>query len=203
MHPRIYAEFERICAERPVRGSVLEVGAVPTEQSLLLMRSLDQVTSKVGIDLTGPHEFKGIKILKGNSNQMDCFPDNEFDATLCCSTLEHDKYFWKTVDEIKRVTKPGGMIVISVPSFSKLKAEKVKALWKRMPLVRRLQNHEYLNLLFTGTVTYQIHNWPGDFYRFSPQAMRDVFLEGLEQIDVRTIMWPPRVIGVGVKPPKA
>jgi hypothetical protein len=57
-------------------------------------------------------------------------------------------------------------------------------------------------MLFTATVTFQIHNWPGDYYRFSPQAVREVFLEGLEQIEVRTIMWPPRIIGVGTKPAK-
>ena len=67
-------------------------------------------------------------------------------------------------------------------------------------LVRRLADHEKLNLLFTGTVTFQVHNWPGDYYRYSPQAMREVFLEGLEQVEVGTIMWPPRVMGVGIKP---
>jgi ubiquinone/menaquinone biosynthesis C-methylase UbiE len=131
---------------------------------------------------------------------MDCFPDNNFDAVLCSSTLEHDKYFWKTLAEIKRVTKPGGMVVISVPGYSKLKAEKVKGLWARMPGIRKLQQNQWLNLFFTGTVTFQIHNWPGDFYRFSPQAMREVFMEGLEKVDVRTVMWPPRVMGIGYKP---
>jgi ubiquinone/menaquinone biosynthesis C-methylase UbiE len=131
---------------------------------------------------------------------MDCFPDNRFDVVLCNAVLEHDKYFWKTLSEIKRVTKPGGLIVIGVPGYAKLRAEKVKGLWSRMPLIRRLQSHQYINMLFTATVTFQIHNWPGDYYRFSPQSMREVFLEGLEQIDVRTVMLPPRIIGVGTKP---
>jgi SAM-dependent methyltransferase len=200
MHPRIYQEFEKICTERPIRGSVLEIGAMPNDLSLLAMKCLDGATSKVGIDLDGPHEYKDFKIVKGNSNSMDCFPDNNFDAVLCSSTLEHDKYFWKTLGEIKRVTKPGGIIVISVPGYSKLKAEKVKGLWARMPGVRKLQQNQWLNLFFTGTVTFQIHNWPGDYYRFSPQAMREVFMEGLDKVDVRTVMWPPRVMGIGYKP---
>jgi SAM-dependent methyltransferase len=201
MHPRIYQEFESILSERPVHGSVLEIGAMASDSSLLCMKSLAGASSKIGIDLDGPHEYKDFKIVKGNSNAMDCFQDNTFDAVLCSSTLEHDKYFWKTLSEIKRVTKPGGLIVIGVPGYAKLKAEKIKALWARMPLVRRLQVHQYLNLLFTGTVTFQIHNWPGDFYRFSPQAIREVFMEGLEQVEVRTIMLPPRNIGIGIKPP--
>ena len=200
MHPRIYQEFEKICTERPIRGSVLEIGAMPNDLSLLAMNCLSGAASKIGIDLHGPHEYKDFKIVKGNSNSMDCFPDNNFDAVLCSSTLEHDKYFWKTLGEIKRVTKPGGMIVISVPGFAKLGCGKFKGLLTRLPLVRRLQAHPYLSMFFISTLTFQIHNWPGDYYRFSPQAIREVFMEGLDQVEIRTMMWPPRVMGIGFKP---
>src|SRR5882757_9510429 len=114
MHPLMYQEYERICTERPIRGSVLEVGAVPSDLSLLGMKSLQHASSKIGIDLDGPHEYRDFKIVKGNANSMDCFQDNQFDAVLCNAVLEHDKYFWKTLQEIKRVTKPGGLIVIGV-----------------------------------------------------------------------------------------
>jgi hypothetical protein len=30
--------------------------------------------------------------------------------------------------------------------------------------------------------------------------VREVFLEGLRDIDVRVVMTPPRVIGMGIKP---
>ena len=200
MHPRVYQEFERILSERPVRGSVLEVGAVPSDSSLLCMEPLQQASAKIGINLDGPYDYKDIKIVQGNANSMDCFQDNQFDAVVCNATLEHDKYFWKTLQEIKRVTKPGGLIVIGVPGYAKTRINKIKAIWSRIPLFRRLQSHQYLGVLFNSTVTFDIHNWPGDYYRFSPQAVREVFLEGLDQIEVRTIMLPPRLIGVGIKP---
>jgi SAM-dependent methyltransferase len=200
MHPRIYQEFERICADRSIRGSVLEVGAVPSDQSLLCMKSLEQASEKIGIDLDGPHEYKGIKIVKGNANAMDCFPDKRFDTVICNATLEHDKYFWKTLAEIKRVAKPGALVVIGVPGFAKFRAEKFSAILSRTPILRRLHSHPYLNMLFTGTVTFQVHNWPGDYYRFSPQAVREVFLEGLEEVEVHSIMAPPRLFGIGLKP---
>jgi ubiquinone/menaquinone biosynthesis C-methylase UbiE len=163
------------------------------------MKSLQQASTKTGIDLDGPHEYRDFKIVKGNANSMDCFQDNQFDAVLCNAVLEHDKYFWKTLYEIKRVTKPGGLVVIGVPGFAKLRGEKVKAIWSQMPLVRRLHAHRYLNMLFNSTVTYEIHNWPGDYYRFSPQAVREVFLEGLEQTEVRSVMLPPRLFAIGTK----
>jgi len=196
----MYQEYERICAARQIKGSVLEVGAIPNEGSLLCMKSLAGATEKIGIDYFGPFEFRDFKIVPGNANAMDCFPDDRFDVVLCNATLEHDKYFWKTVSEIKRVTKPGGFIVIGVPGYTRVKGGLPKWLLAHTPIVNRLKFHQYLNVLFTGTVTFQIHNHPGDYYRFSPQAMKEVILEGLNEIDVRTVMLPPRVIGTAVKP---
>ena len=102
------------------------------------MKSLEQASEKIGIDLDGPHEFKGIKIEKGNANAMDCFPNERFDTVLCNATLEHDKYFWKTLAEIKRVAKPGALVVIGVPGYARFRAEKFSALLSRTPILRRL-----------------------------------------------------------------
>jgi SAM-dependent methyltransferase len=164
------------------------------------MKALSGATEKVGLDLDGPHEYSDFKILKGNANSMDCFPNDRFDAVLCNATLEHDKYFWKTLAEIRRVARPGAFIVIGVPGFDKYRAEKIMAVLRRIPVLNLLDKHEHFNLLFAGTPTYAVHNWPGDYYRFSPQAVREVLLEGLERIEVRSIMSPPRLIGIGYKP---
>ena len=45
-----------------------------------------------------------------------------------------------------------------------------------------------------------LHHYPGDYYRFSAQAMREVLCAGLERVGVRIIMMPPRIIGWGFKP---
>ena len=104
MHPRVYEEFERICSDINVNGSVLEIGAVPSNQSLLCMKSLRNATEKIGININGPYEFMDFKIYKGNANSRESFEDRRFDVVLCNAMLEHDKYFWKTIAEIKRVT---------------------------------------------------------------------------------------------------
>jgi SAM-dependent methyltransferase len=163
------------------------------------MRSLEGAAEKIGINLNGPHEFEDFKICKGNANRMDCFEDERFDVVLCNAMLEHDKQFWKTIAEIKRVTKPGGLIVIGTPGYTRFKAEKVKSVLGRIPVIRSFSSNQYLNLCFNATITYQIHNAPGDYYRFSPQAFKEVFFEGIDDVEVRAIMLPPRIIGVATK----
>ncbi|MGH7801345.1 MAG: methyltransferase domain-containing protein [Thermodesulfobacteriota bacterium] len=200
MHRRVYQEFEQICSERKASGSVLEVGAVPSNMSLLCMKALVNATEKIGINLNGPHEFRDFKILKGNANSMECFEDNSFNVVLCNAVLEHDKYFWKTIREIKRVARSGGLIVIGTPGYTYYKAEKIKLILRRIPLIRWFRLNQYLNMFFEATITFQIHNAPGDYYRFSPQTFKEVFLEGLNDVEVRSIMLPPRIIGVGIKP---
>ncbi|WP_284152463.1 methyltransferase domain-containing protein [Desulfofustis limnaeus] len=199
MHPIFYQEFEKICSERNVRGSVLEVGAIPSERSLLCMKSLEHVAEKMGVNIDGPHEFMDFKIIKCNANSMDLFENERFDTVLCNAMVEHDKFFWKTISEIKRVTKTGGMIVIGSPGYTNYKFEKVKSYLKRCPVIKGLNSHKYFNFLFNSTITFQIHAAPGDYYRFSPQAFKEVLLDGLDDVELRVIMLPPRIIGLGFK----
>ncbi len=192
MHPKVFQEFERICSGSDIHGIILEIGTTPDHQSLLSMKALQNAKEKIGIDINGPFEYNDITVVKGNANSMTCFGDNQFDVVLCNAMLEHDKYFWKTVIEIKRVCKPGGLVIIGVPGFAEFPAEeKIRPILAKIPLLKKLNR---------VTVTLPIHNHPGDFYRFSPQAMRDVLLKGMTDIHVLQIMVPPRIIGYGIKP---
>ncbi len=199
MHLRIYKEFEEICSKIEIKGSVLEVGAMPNEKSLLNMKSLANASEKIGISLGSPRTFKDFKIIQVNSNNMSCFNDESFDVVLCNAMLEHDKFFWKSISEIKRVTKSRGFIVLGTPGYTYFKIEQVKHLLNKIPLINRLKDNQYLNLFFSSTLTFQIHNAPGDYYRFSPQTFKDVFFEDMEDVNISTIMIPPRIIGYGKK----
>lgn len=199
MHPKIYEEFERICSKRNISGSVLEVGATPSSKSLLRMNSLKNAKEKVGINLDGPFDLEDYKIHKGNANSMDLFEDESFDAVLCNAMLEHDKFFWKTLSEIRRVTKPGGFIAIGTPGYKDYKVEKYRLLLDKIPYLRRLRFNQYMNLFFTSTITFQIHDYPGDYYRFSPQTFKEVFFEGMAEVEINSLMLPPRIVGSGIK----
>jgi SAM-dependent methyltransferase len=201
VHTRVFAEFERICAARGAGGDVLEVGAVPSEDSLLRLPALAGAKSKVGINLDVPSSYADFKILRADANTLTCFADESFNTVLCNSVLEHDRCFWKSLIEMKRVTRPGGLIVIGVPAFTTLpferKASRLVRILNRLRISRAL-----LDFLDASTLTLRIHAFPCDYYRFSPQAVRDVFLDGLIDTELHTLMVPPRIIGAGIKLPR-
>lgn len=199
MHPAVFAEFDRICRERGAGGDVLEVGAVASDDALLCLPALRAARSRVGVNLDGPFSHGGFDVLRADANDMACFPDASFDTVLCNSVLEHDRSFWRTLSEIRRVARPGAIVVIGVPGFAKQGFERIGSRAARLPVLGALLRAAAPSLL-ASTTTLQVHEFPGDYYRFSPQAAREVFLDGLHATEVRTLLSPPRILAVGMMP---
>lgn len=198
MHPDQFQAFERICAERGAGGSVLEIGAVPSEDSLLCLGSLRTATRRVGVNLDGPSTYRDFAILKADANDLGCFRDGEFDTVLCNAVLEHDLFFWKALDEMRRVTRTGGLIVIGVPGFVKPgpagRSARIGLSFARVLFSRRVES------LLVSTPVLRLHDCPLDYYRFSPRAVADLFMRGLDDVRIFCHMTPPRIIGSGIKP---
>jgi SAM-dependent methyltransferase len=177
---------------------VLEVGASPYHRCLLEMDALRGATERIGIGLEEPVERSGYTIIQGSANDMAQFEDNRFEAVLCNATLEHDPRFWEAIGEMKRVCQPGGLLVIGVPGYSRYGIEKLtRPLFAGIPLIRKVP---WLRRLGFWTLTIGLHDSPGDYYRFSPQAVREVFFEGMLEVQVTRIMVPPQLIGSGIVP---
>jgi SAM-dependent methyltransferase len=154
---------------------VLEVGGYVGEKSLLrfnLLRNADRWCINLVEQPTGT----GINHVVGSSNDMHMFKDNSFDLVMSCAVHEHDAKFWLSIQEMHRVLRPGGLLVICVPGFTKRPTD-----------------------VGQFTTTFHVH-YRFDYYRFSRRAMREVFLEGLERVKVVTFLDPPRIIGHGYKP---
>ncbi|MCW5980208.1 MAG: methyltransferase domain-containing protein [Bryobacteraceae bacterium] len=194
MHPAVFQLFDRICRERRAGGEALEIGATPTADTLLCLPALRGARTKIGVNLAPPTRFADFEIAQANANRLTLFNDASFDTVLCNAVLEHDPYFWLTLGEIRRVARRGALIAIGAPGYAKLPAERLAGRLSRLPLAGALFRN-----LAASTLTLQIHNFPGDYYRFSPQAMREVLLEGLADVEVGAVLTPPRVIGAGVK----
>ena len=200
MHPRLLSEYKKILKGLNIKGSILEVGANPDyKKSLLSLKELDNATEKIGLNLDGPYTFKDFSIVKGNSNSMKMFNDQKFDLVLCNAVSEHDKFFWKTISEINRVLKKGGLVIYGAPGFKRYNLEKLQSAIHLIPIIKKLGRTKYFNFLFATSITHKVHDAPGDYYRFSPACFKEVFLEGYEDKKVWEVMAPPRIIGIGKK----
>jgi ubiquinone/menaquinone biosynthesis C-methylase UbiE len=93
----------------------LEVGCA---QGYYLSRALKKTKNVFGMDIIP--EFidaakkTGAKVAVASAEKLP-YKDKSFDFVLCTETLEHVPNWKKAVDEIKRVLKPKGKAIITVP----------------------------------------------------------------------------------------
>src|ERR671915_256257 len=172
---RRYHRIIRRTGIRPERA--LEVGGLMGEDSLLRFPELAGA-ERYCLNLYEMPSEDGITAVKGNANDMrGLFRDNWFDLIVCSATLEHDKRFWLSVKEMQRVLRPGGLMIISVPGY--------------------IEDRE--NDKGRSTLTYRVH-YKFDYFRFSEQAVREVFFQGMDRVRVEPYLTPPRIFGWGYKP---
>jgi SAM-dependent methyltransferase len=124
---------------------ILEIGSyqVPGQEGFADLRSLFPGCEYVGLDVRpGP----GVDMI-GDVEQLP-LPDASVGSVLAICTFEHVRRFWKGFEEIHRVLRPGGALLVACPFY------------------------------------FYIHQYPSDYWRFTPQAL-DVLLES----------YPSRIVG--------
>ncbi len=106
---------------------VLEIGCGYGSLSVYMAKKGAKVT---GIDISSEAikiskrnaSLNGQKIiLKQASGENISFKDQFFDLVVCCETLEHIPNYKKVIDEIIRVTKNSGNIIITTPNSFNLR----------------------------------------------------------------------------------
>jgi len=200
MHPRVFQEFEKLCATHGAGGEVLEIGAVPHPDTLLCLEALSGAPRKVGVNIEPACRYRDFEIVQADANDLAVFPDRSFDTILCNATLEHDRFFWKTLAEIRRVGKPGALVIIGVPGYARLGLGVLKGPLAWLTRAGWLWPKRLSGAWRASTLTLVMHDYPQDYYRFSPTAVRDVFMEGMRDVVIRRLMVPPRIIGAGRLP---
>lgn len=66
------------------------------------------------------------------------YPDQHFDRVVIWHVLEHLPNPRETMQEIYRILKPGGRVVVAVPNFSSLQSRWARAAWFHLDLPRHL-----------------------------------------------------------------
>ena len=85
------------------------------------------------------------------------YPAGHFDVVVCNQVLEHLKNIWRPLDELARVTRADGTLLVSVPNLASLHNRALLALGRQPtsirivgPHVRGYALHDFLALLQRG-----------------------------------------------------
>ena len=111
----------RYWANNLIQGSkVLDAGSASGANTLLL-ESLDLNVTSIEMSEYGCElqRKKGIPVICGDLCNMPC-DDNSFDAIVCMDVLEHIQGDDLAVSELRRVLRPGGKFLITVPEDMRL-----------------------------------------------------------------------------------
>lgn len=190
---KLVLEYARLCRRGNLEGSVLEVGCGPSKNTLLNRTIFKHSKYRVGINLIGYTHYREFKVIKCNAHDMkETFDENTFDIVLCNMVLEHDPLFWKSLEEINRVIKKGGLFVLGVPAVISNVNKSKLTIGTQVAKVNK-------NMLLNSTITYRVHNAPGDYWRFTEQAYKEVLMQGFEKIVCSSFLLPPLLLGSGIK----
>lgn len=115
---RIHDRHVTAAVEAHAGGRLLDVGCGARPFAELLDRHSDR---SVGVDPDrvryGPAAGRGPRRLpEAWASGLDLpFRDSTFDTVLCLQVLEHVPQPWRLLDEIARVLRPGGALVLTAP----------------------------------------------------------------------------------------
>ena len=102
-------------AKMPSNSKILDLGSA-SGGNTVFMRALGfEVTSveltDVGISI---QELKGLSPIKADARELP-FPNSSFDLVVCLDVIEHIEEHEVVLNEIHRITRVGGHILLSVP----------------------------------------------------------------------------------------
>lgn len=127
--PKLYKRFARhlnLLNKYHLKGKLLDVGC-GTGDFLRYIKSVPNSFSVYGIE---PSEIlrraasknTNTKIKNGRLNHIP-YKNNYFDVITCYDVLEHDQELKKNVLELRRVLKPGGILLIQAPNYNSFMAQ--------------------------------------------------------------------------------
>jgi ubiquinone/menaquinone biosynthesis C-methylase UbiE len=109
----LIVEFLTETAAKHARGTLLDVGCGTKPYQRLFAPHVDR---HVGIDLaTSPQGTAAIDVF--GTAYATTLPDASGDTLLCTEVLEHLEEPGRALEEFRRVLRPGGHLILTVPFF--------------------------------------------------------------------------------------
>ncbi len=139
-----------------VLNPILDVGSQNINgNSLKICQELFPDFTWIGLDKVAGREVTEI----GDAHNLP-YPDESIGTVISTNTLEHLKDPIKAINEMKRVLKPNGLLVIIVPSFS--------------------SSYHHEGGISLSDLPKDVK--PCNYWTFSLECLQDVLFEGLDII---------------------
>lgn len=103
MTPEVYEWVKYIKELENLNGKVLDVGSLNITGCVR-----DLFDDYTGLDMKAGENVD----IVANAHDLP-FENETFDVVCCLEMLEHDSNFYQTIDEIYRVLKPGGYLLLT------------------------------------------------------------------------------------------
>ncbi|MGY6637341.1 MAG: class I SAM-dependent methyltransferase [Erythrobacter sp.] len=143
-HPEQIA-FVRLCKEKLIRSedrSVIEIGSYNVNEADVGIRGIfDFAERYVGVDLT---EGPGVDRV-ASGHEVD-FPDASFDIAISCECFEHNPEWKGTFLNMVRMTRPGGLVIVTVASAARVEHGTSRTNPKSSPGTSAVKWNYYRNL---------------------------------------------------------
>lgn len=173
-HPEQAEFFSAVRTHYPAafdRARVLEVGSLDINGSV---RELFTVCDYTGVDLQpGP----GVDL--ACQGQLADFPTGHFDTTISAECLEHNPFWRETVANMLRMTRPGGLVLISCATTGRLEHGTTRTNPDASPFTAA-QNWNYYRNLTARDLSTSLHleGWLSDWASWVNYITRDLYLVG-------------------------
>ena len=105
--------------------SLLDVGCGSGERTIRIANNFNiDMHNTYGVDCNNQHVIACRKIFNAKVIDLEsdnlAYQDNNFDLVICNQVLEHLKNYKKVIDDIIRVTREKGYIIIGIPNLAHL-----------------------------------------------------------------------------------
>jgi ubiquinone/menaquinone biosynthesis C-methylase UbiE len=142
-----HKKLEKSFDKRTTFEKVIEIGAGKGEHLKFIKHNFNEYVSSDLIPYESDQFDKRVRNMSFNATDIP-FPDKYFDRSLMMCVLHHVKDVYKVLEEIKRVTKPGGVISIFLP-HDPMFANRLNRRIFVTPKAKRLgfQEYEFVNAL--------------------------------------------------------
>ena len=130
----------KVAPHLPINGDLVDVGC--DEPQILFQKVCKQMNSCVGIDIVVKPGKKGnVKILRQDLQKRIDVPDQSADAITFLAVLEHMKHPKEMIQEAYRILRPGGVLLVTVPSPA---SKRILEFFAKISLVRQemVDQHE-------------------------------------------------------------